>query len=54
MLTNTNQIKRLLYSFVIAFIFWFFIKSDRLKKKKEKAVKKVGKKQERSMLRRNE
>lgn len=28
MLTNTNQIKRLLYSFVIAFIFWFFIKSE--------------------------
>ena len=26
--TNTNQIKRLLYSFVIAFIFWFFIKSE--------------------------
>ena len=28
MLNNTNQIKRLLYSFVIAFIFWFFIKSE--------------------------
>ena len=28
MSTNTNQIKRLLYSFVIAFIFWFFIKSE--------------------------
>ena len=28
MLTNTNQIKRLFYSFVIAFIFWFFIKSE--------------------------
>ena len=28
MLINTNQIKRLLYSFVIAFIFWFFIKSE--------------------------
>ena len=28
MLNNTNQIKRLLYSFIIAFIFWFFIKSE--------------------------
>jgi YbbR domain-containing protein len=28
MSTNTNQIKRLFYSFVIAFIFWFFIKSE--------------------------
>ena len=28
MLNNSNQIKRLLYSFVIAFVFWFFIKSE--------------------------